>query len=76
MAFNRQKLRDENDRYRDIALHAKIDELLRSEEHANKELAGIELLEEEALVALKRRLAQSRFPSADRRRKSKEGPKQ
>ena len=49
MVLNRQKLRDEDDRYRDIALHAKIDELLRSEEHANKELAGIELLEEEAV---------------------------
>lgn len=75
MVLNRQKLRDEDDRYRDIALHAKIDELLRSEEHANKELAGIELLEEEALVALKRRLAQSRFPSADRSAQSKAGKK-
>ncbi len=65
MVLNRQKLRDEYDRYRDIAMHAKLDELLRSEEHASKELAGIEEMEAEELVALKRRLAHSRFPSAD-----------
>ena len=75
MVLNRQKLRDEDDRYRDIAMHAKIDELLRSEEHASKELAGIEELEAEELVALKRRLAQSRFPSAARSKKSKAAPK-
>lgn len=76
MVLNRQKLRDQNDRSRDIALHAKIDELLRAEGQASRELAGIEELEAEELVALKRRLAQSRSPSADRRKKSKAVPKQ
>ena len=66
MVLNRQKLREENDRYRDIAMHAKLDELLRSQEHASKELAGIEELEAEELVALKRRLAQSRLPTGSR----------
>ena len=75
MVLNRQKLRDENDRYRDIAMHAKIDELLRSEGQASKELAGIEELEAEELVALKRRLARPRFPSAGRSGKSKAVPK-
>ena len=75
MVLNRQKLRDEDDRYRDVAMHAKIDELLRSEEHASKELAGIEELEAEELVALKQRLAQSRSPSAARSEKSKAAPK-
>ncbi|WP_425565459.1 low affinity iron permease family protein [Sphingomonas limnosediminicola] len=41
-------------------MHAKLDELLRSEEHASKDLAGIEELEWEELAALKRRLAESR----------------
>lgn len=74
MVLNRQKMRDENDRYRDIAMHAKIDELLRVEGQASRELAGIEELEAEELVALKRRLARSRSPSADRRKKSKAVP--
>jgi low affinity Fe/Cu permease len=63
MVLNRQKLREKQDHYRDIAMHAKLDELLRSEEHASKELAGIEELEAEELVALKRRLARSRLTS-------------
>lgn len=75
MVLNRQKLRDDDDRYRDIAMHAKIDELLRTEEHANKELAGIEELEAEELVALKRRLARPRRPSAERSKNAKASPK-
>ena len=67
MVLNRQKLRDEKDRYRDVAMHAKLDELLRSEEDASKELAGIEELEAEELAALKRRLAQSRAARAGSR---------
>lgn len=75
MVLNRQKLRDDDDRYRDIAMHAKIDELLRTEEHANKELAGIEELEAEELVALKRRLARPRHPSAEQSKNAKASPK-
>jgi low affinity Fe/Cu permease len=60
MVLHRQRLLDEENHYRDIAMHAKLDELLRSEEHASKELAGIEELEAEELVALKRRLAKAR----------------
>lgn len=71
MVLNRQRLRDEEDRYRDTAMHAKLDELLRSEEHASKELAGIEELEAEELAALKRRLAQTRATEARSRQNSK-----
>jgi low affinity Fe/Cu permease len=67
MVLNRQRLREEEDRYRDTAMHAKLDELLRSEEHASKELAGIEELESEELAALKRRLARSRATDAGSR---------
>ncbi len=57
MVLNRQKLRDEDERRRDVAMHAKLDELLRAETYARKELAGIEELETEEIAALKRRLA-------------------
>ena len=56
MVLNRQSLREEEDRRRDIAMHAKLDELLRAEQFARKELAGIEELEAEEIEALKRRL--------------------
>jgi low affinity Fe/Cu permease len=60
MVLNRQKLREQDDRRRDIAMHAKLDELLRAEKFARKELAGIEELETEEIAALKLRVEQSR----------------
>ena len=57
MVLNRQKLREDDDRRRDVAMHAKLDELLRAEQFARKELAGIEELESEEIAALKLRLA-------------------
>lgn len=66
MVLNRQKLREEDDRRRDVAMHAKLDELLRAEKYARKELAGIEELESEEIAELKQRLGRSeRRPSAD-----------
>jgi low affinity Fe/Cu permease len=56
MVLNRQRLREEDDHRRDVAMHAKLDELLRAEKYARKELAGIEELESEEIAALKRRL--------------------
>ena len=56
MVLNRQKLREEEDRRRDVAMHAKLDELLRVEKDARKELTGIEELEAEEIEALKLRL--------------------
>ena len=57
MVLNRQGLREGDDRRRDVAMHAKLDELLRAEKYARKELAGIEELEVEEIAALKLRLA-------------------
>jgi low affinity Fe/Cu permease len=68
MVLNRQKLREEDDRRRDVAMHAKLDELLRAEKYARKELAGIEELETEEIAALKLRLAHS--TNADERARS------
>ena len=57
MVLNRQRLREDDDRRRDVAMHAKLDGLLRAEKYARKELAGIEELEAEEIAALKLRLA-------------------
>lgn len=59
MVLNRQRLRERDDRRRDVAMHAKLDELLRAEGSARKELAGIEDLETEEIAALKRRLGEA-----------------
>ena len=59
MVLNRQKLREEDAGSRDIAMHAKLDELLRAEKFARKELTGIEELEEAEIAALKIKLAKS-----------------
>lgn len=56
MVLNRQRSREHDDRRRDVAMHAKLDELLRAEQDARKELAGIEDLETEEIAALKLRL--------------------
>jgi low affinity Fe/Cu permease len=61
MVLNRQRLREEDDRRRDVAMHAKLDGLLRAEKYARKELAGIEELEAEEIAALKLRLAAPDF---------------
>lgn len=59
MVLNRQRLREDDDRRRDVAMHAKLDELLRAEKFARKELRGIEELEAEEIAALKLRLTKS-----------------
>lgn len=59
MVLNRQGLREKDDRRRDVAMHAKLDELLRAERYARKELAGIEELESEEIAALKMKLTAS-----------------
>jgi low affinity Fe/Cu permease len=57
MVLNSQRARQEDDDRRDVAMHAKLDELLRAERYVRKELAGIEILEAEEIAALKERLA-------------------
>ena len=64
MVLNRQKLREEDAHRRDVAMHAKLDELLRAEKYARNELAGIEELETEEIAALKLRLRGSKRKSA------------
>ena len=54
MVLNRQQEREKEAHRRDVALHAKLDELLIASRRARDELAGIEELEEEQIEALKR----------------------
>jgi low affinity Fe/Cu permease len=53
MVLNRQNDREAEDRRRDIAMHAKLDELLHAMKGARDEMAGIEDLEEEEIEELK-----------------------
>jgi low affinity Fe/Cu permease len=66
MVLNRQHEREKDAHRRDVALHAKLDELLIASRRARDELAGIEELEEEEIEAL--REAGSVTPLRRRRR--------
>ena len=53
MVLNRQQEREADAHRRDVALHAKLDELLHASRRARDELAGVEELEEDEIRALK-----------------------
>jgi low affinity Fe/Cu permease len=53
MVLNRQREREKEAHRRDVALHAKLDELLIASRRARDELAGIEELEEEEIRELR-----------------------
>jgi low affinity Fe/Cu permease len=53
MVLNRQNDREAEDRKRDIAMHAKLDELIHAKRGARDEMAGIEELEEAEITKLK-----------------------
>ena len=53
MVLNRQQEREKEAHRRDVALHAKLDELLHASKRARDELAGIEELEEEQIEELR-----------------------
>ena len=53
MVLNSQGERERDAHRRDVALHAKLDELLIASRRARDELAGIEELEEEEIVELR-----------------------
>ncbi len=56
MVLNRQNDRELEDHRRDVAMHAKLDELLLAMKGARDEMAGIEELEEEEIARLKDRV--------------------
>ena len=53
MVLNKQNEREVDAHRRDVALHAKIDELVHASKRARDELAGIEDLEEEDIERLR-----------------------
>jgi low affinity Fe/Cu permease len=57
MVLNSQQERERQAHRRDVALHAKLDELLIASKRARDEIAGIEELEEEEIEALKQRVS-------------------
>ena len=53
MVLNKQNEREADAHRRDLALHAKLDELVHASSRARDEIAGIEDLEEEEIERLK-----------------------
>ncbi len=53
MVLNKQNVREADAHRRDVALHAKVDELVHATKKARDELAGIEELEEEEIIELR-----------------------
>ncbi|HEX8654922.1 MAG TPA: hypothetical protein VF693_06855 [Allosphingosinicella sp.] len=53
MVLNRQAVREKEAHRRDLALHAKLDELVLATREARDEIAGVEELEEEEIEALR-----------------------
>ena len=53
MVLNRQNEREGIDHIRDVAMHAKLDELIIAKKNARNEMAGIEELQEEDIQVLK-----------------------
>lgn len=59
MVLNRQNDREAEDRKRDVAMHAKLDELLHAMKGARDEMAGIEDLDEEEIALLKEQVKEA-----------------
>lgn len=66
MVLNKQNEREADAHRRDVALHAKLDELVMATSKARDELAGIEELEEEEIERLKKRPALSVVKSVNK----------
>ena len=59
MVLNGQYDREAEAHRRDVAMHLKLDELIKATKHARDEMAGIEELEEEQIVELKEEAKQA-----------------
>ena len=59
MVLNGQYDREAEAHRRDVAMHAKLDELIKATKHARDEMVGIEELEEEQIVELKEEAKQA-----------------
>lgn len=66
MVLNRQQARESDAHRRDVALHAKLDELVHASKRARDELARAEDLEEEEIEELRKTLVAAPPGSASR----------
>jgi low affinity Fe/Cu permease len=66
MVLNTQYAREAEAARRDIALHAKLDELIIASKEARNEIAGVETLEVEEIEALKEAAVVTRLPTPRR----------
>ena len=73
MVLNRQNEREREAHRRDVAMHAKLDELVIASRRARDEMAGIEELDEEDIVELKENAEEARdaAEAGSRRRRGK-----
>ena len=60
MVLNRQNEREREAHRRDVAMHAKLDELVIATKRARDEMAGIEEMDEEDIAELKERAQEAR----------------
>lgn len=65
MVLNRQNEREAEAHRRDIAMHAKLDELIIAVTHAHNDMAGIEDLPEDVIVELKEETLQKLEEASD-----------
>ena len=65
MVLNRQNEREAEAHRRDVAMHAKLDELIIAVTHAHNELAGIEELPEEVILEMKEETLQKLIDASD-----------
>lgn len=65
MVLNKQNERETHADRRDVAMHAKLDELLIASGHANNELAGVETLDEDEIVEVATRVHEQTKASTD-----------
>ena len=65
MVLNRQNDREAEARRRDVAMHAKLDELIIAVTHAHNELAGIEELPEDVILEMKEETLQKLIDASD-----------
>jgi low affinity Fe/Cu permease len=65
MVLNRQNEREAEDHRRDVAMHAKLDELISATKRARNEFVGVEEREEDEIVQLKEEVKDALEDTAD-----------
>jgi low affinity Fe/Cu permease len=65
MVLNRQNEREHEDHRRDVAMHAKLDELISATKRARNELVGVEDREEDEIVQLKEEVKEALEQTVD-----------